>query len=275
MDLWQCSLILQISGVGEKWWVLIIATALSNPPSWMSSCWNLTITQKWETTSPSESCAFKILIHRSYLILNFRTSLTIFKNTGVSPWSLFRSDNAGFLLDFSFLFPKQISNTLQYELGYKEIFATTKSTPFFIREQCGPRLASIFRYTGACDQRDNSIFPTEGFYVRTTAELIGDCLSRYGSVKSDTHVEMNMPLFAGMSLQVCGRFGKIYEDKKIAKSTTIDGLFFLGGPQTLRGFDQAGATPCEENIARGTKVRNYFWGRFSFSHQVLSKNRIT
>lgn len=207
------------------------------------------------------------------MIFDCRTSITLFKNTGVSPWSLFRSDNAGCLLDFSFLFPKLVSNTLQYELGYKEIFASTKLTPFFIREQCGPRLASIFRYTGAYDQRDNSIFPTEGLYIRTTAELIGDSLSRYGSVKSDSHVEVNMPLFAGMSLQWCGRFGKVFEDRKLIKSTPIDGLFFLGGPQSLRGFDQAGATPCEENVARGTKVCILFCKNSTFSIKSFCKNR--
>jgi outer membrane protein insertion porin family len=44
--------------------------------------------------------------------------------------------------------PLQITHTLQYECGMKEIQATNKQTPFYIRQECGPRLASVFRYIG-------------------------------------------------------------------------------------------------------------------------------
>lgn len=84
--------------------------------------------------------------------------------------------------------------------------------------------------------------------------MIGDRLSQYGALKSESHVEMNVPLFAGMSLQLCGRLGKIYENPKVMKPLPIDGLFFLGGPQSLRGFDAAGATTVEDGVARGTRA---------------------
>lgn len=45
--------------------------------------------------------------------------------------------------------PLQVTHSLQYECGMKEIYATNKQTPFFIRQECGPRLASIFRYIGS------------------------------------------------------------------------------------------------------------------------------
>lgn len=183
-----------------------------------------------------------------------RTSISLFRHSNVSPWSRYKSDHAGFLLDFSFLMPLSVSHSFQYECGMKEIYPCNKTTPFFIREQCGPRLASVFRHIGAFDTRDDTVFPSVGIFVRTTTELIGDTLSNYGAVKSDSHVEMNVPLFSGMSLQLCGRIGKIYEDKRLVKSTPIDGLFFLGGPQNLRGFDLAGATPSQEGVPRGTKV---------------------
>jgi outer membrane protein insertion porin family len=138
----------------------------------------------------------------------------------------------------------------------KEIFASNKQTPFFIRNECGPRLASIFRHIGAFDTRDDRVFPTQGVYVRTTTEIIGDRLSKYGAIKCDSHVEMNVPLFAGMSLQLCGRLGKIFEDSKIMKPLPIDSLFFLGGPLSLRGFEFAGSTPMEDGVPKGT--RTYF-----------------
>lgn len=149
--------------------------------------------------------------------------------------------------------PLTVTHSFQYECGMKEIFASNKQTPFFIRQECGPRLASVFRHIASFDTRDDSVFPSQGIFFRTTSEIIGEKLSQYGAVKSDTHLEMSVPLFAGMSLQLCGRLGKILEDSK-AKPLPIDSLFFLGGPQSLRGFDGAGATPVQDGIPRGTRA---------------------
>lgn len=149
-------------------------------------------------------------------------------------------------------------HTLQYDCGYKEIQASNKATPFFIREQCGPRLVPTLRHIMAYDSRDNSVFPTQGIYFRTTSELFGDTLAKFGALKTDSHLELNVPLFAGASLSLCGRAGKIIEDKRTMKSTPIDSLFFLGGPQSLRGFDLAGATTVKDGVPQGSKVNNNF-----------------
>lgn len=55
----------------------------------------------------------------------------------------------------------------------KEIFPLDKKIPFFIREHCGPRLASVFRHIASYDDRDSSVYPTKGIYVKTTNELVG------------------------------------------------------------------------------------------------------
>lgn len=150
--------------------------------------------------------------------------------------------------------PLAISHSFQYECGVKEIFASNKQTPLFVRHECGPRLNSIFRHIAAYDTRDDNVFPMKGVFIRTTSEVIGDKLTNYGAVKGESHIEMNVPLFAGMSLQLCGRFGKILENLKVMNPTPIDSLFFLGGPQSLRGFDTAGATPVRDGVPRGTRA---------------------
>lgn len=182
------------------------------------------------------------------------TSITVFRHSNMFPWSSFRSDHSGLLLDFSFLAPLSVTHSFQYECGMKEIFASNKQTPFFIRKECGPRLASIFRHIGAFDSRDERVFPTQGIYVKTTTEIIGDRLSKYGAMKFDAHGEVNVPLFAGMSLQLCGRLGRIFEDHKVMNPLPIDSLFFLGGPLSLRGFEMAGATPYQDGVPRGSKT---------------------
>jgi outer membrane protein insertion porin family len=115
-------------------------------------------------------------------------------------------------------------------------------------------LASIFRHIGAFDTRDDRVFPTQGIYIRTTTEVIGDRLTQYGALKTDSHVEMNVPLFGGMSLQLCGRLGKLFENERIMKPLPIDSLFFLGGALSLRGFEPAGATPIQDGVPKGTRA---------------------
>ncbi|XP_058821418.1 SAM50-like protein CG7639 [Topomyia yanbarensis] len=178
------------------------------------------------------------------------TSVSIFKHSSPTPWSRFRTDETGVMLDFSFTLPFGLSNSLQYEVGMKEMFAMDKLTPFFIREHCGPRLAAIVRHIGIYEGRDSNVFPTNGVFIKTTNELMGSTLTQFGLVKSDVHCELNVPLFAGISLQMCGRVGVIVNDK-LKESIPINQLFFPGGPQSLRGFEIAGACPYREGVAVG------------------------
>lgn len=178
------------------------------------------------------------------------TSISVFKHSSPAPWSKFRTDETGMLLDFSFMLPFGLGNSLQYEVGMKEIFALDKQTPFFIRENCGPKLAAIIRYIGVYEGRDSNVFPTNGVFVKTTNELMGSSLTQFGLVKSDLHCELNVPLFAGISLQMCGRIGMLMNDKR-KETVPINQLFFPGGPQSLRGFEIAGACPYRDGVAAG------------------------
>lgn len=178
------------------------------------------------------------------------TSISVFKHSSPSPWSKFRTDETGMLLDFSFMLPFGLSNSLQYEVGMKEIFALDKQTPFFIRENCGPKLAAIIRYIGVYEGRDSNVFPSNGVFIKTTNELMGSSLTQFGMVKSDLHCELNVPLFAGISLQMCGRIGMLMNDKR-KETIPINQLFFPGGPQSLRGFEIAGACPNRDGVAAG------------------------
>uniref|UniRef100_A0A182JGX6 Bacterial surface antigen (D15) domain-containing protein n=1 Tax=Anopheles atroparvus TaxID=41427 RepID=A0A182JGX6_ANOAO len=179
------------------------------------------------------------------------TSVTIFRHSSPSRWAKYRTEDNGVLFDFSFAVPSlRFSNSLQYELGMKELFVLDRQTPFFVREHCGPRLASAFRYICQFDGRDDNVFPANGAFVKSTTELSGSRMSQLGIVRQDVHAELNVPLFLGMSLQVCGRIGTILHDKK-KEAIPINQLFFPGGPQTLRGFELAGACPWRDGVAAG------------------------
>ncbi|XP_035782272.1 SAM50-like protein CG7639 [Anopheles albimanus] len=186
------------------------------------------------------------------------TSITLFKTSSPAGWSKYRSEDAGVLLDFSFLLPAlNFSNSLQYELGMKELFALDKQTPFFVRENCGPRLVSTIRYIGQYEGRDDNVFPSSGAFVKGTTELIGSRLSETGIVRQDVHAELNVPLFLGLSVQLCGRAGITLYDRKKEK-LPINTLFFPGGPQSFRGFEMAGACPRRDGVAAG--CQSYWTG---------------
>lgn len=93
-------------------------------------------------------------------------------------------------------------------------------------------------------------------YFKTTNELIGEKISQYGTLKSEAHIEFNAPLFRGISLQLSGKVGRIFENQRIVDPTKIDTLFFLGGPLNLRGFEIGGATPNLEGVPKGS---NIYW----------------
>lgn len=128
-----------------------------------------------------------------------------------------------------------------------------KQVPFKIREHCGPKLASLVRYSVIYDQRDNPVFPTQGLMLKSVNEYCG-LGGNVAYMSSTTHGEISVPLVAGLVAQVCGRIGVIKE----TKNTTvlpISRLFYCGGPLTLRGFKYGGAGPVVEGTSIGAQVR--------------------
>lgn len=125
--------------------------------------------------------------------------------------------------------------------------------PFAIREHCGPKLASLVRYSLIYDQRDNPVFPTQGLMLKSVNEYCG-LGGNVAYMSSTTHGEVSVPLAAGLVAQVCGRIGVIKE----TKNTTvlpISSLFYCGGPLTLRGFKYGGAGPVVDGTSIGAQVR--------------------
>lgn len=126
-----------------------------------------------------------------------------------------------------------------------------KGIPFFVREQSGPRLASACRYICSWDRRDNAIFPTQGVFIKTTNEISG-IGGNVNYLMNNSHFEVNVPLFAGISTQFCARVGIMQSEQLSA--VPISNLFILGGPLTIRGFKTAGVGPNIEGCATGLNV---------------------
>lgn len=181
-------------------------------------------------------------------------SLSLFKHSDKMEISAFKNSNLGVMLDFSFLtnLPVELSHVLQYETAIKEISGLGKSIPFFVRQHCGPRMSSLVRYIVAYDSRDNTVFPSYGFLLKTTNEVCGFG-GNIGYMMNNTQTELSIPLFNGFVAQVCSRFGLIQRDKRHL-DIPISNLFVFGGNQTLRGFQFGGAGPQTDGYSSGAHV---------------------
>jgi len=203
-------------------------------------------------------------------------SFSIFRQTDRFDISSFQTTNIGYLVDFSahtmvgvdvslenlqcklnFLaiyFNFQLTHSLQYENAIRDVGLLNKSVPFAIRDHCGPKLASLLRYSVVYDNRDGNVFPTRGIYLKSVNEYCG-LGGNVAYTSSTAHGELNVPLFAGLVAQFCARVGVVKETKNTTQ-LPISSLFYCGGPLTLRGFKFGGAGPVVESTPIGAQS---FW----------------
>ncbi|EDW73896.1 uncharacterized protein Dwil_GK19448, isoform B [Drosophila willistoni] len=184
-------------------------------------------------------------------------SLSIFRQTDRFDISSFQTTNLGYVADFSVhtMLGLDLTHSLQYENSIRELnLLNNKSAPFGIREHCGPKLASLLRYSVVYDNRDGTVFPTRGILLKSTNEYCG-LGGNVAYVSSTVHGEVNVPLIPGIVAQFCGRVG-IMKETKNTTQLPISNLFYCGGPLTLRGFKFGGAGPVMEGTPIGAQT---FW----------------
>ncbi|KAM8713436.1 hypothetical protein ACLKA7_013708 [Drosophila subpalustris] len=183
-------------------------------------------------------------------------SFSVFRQTDRYDISSFQTTNLGYLVDFSAhtMLGLDLTHSLQYENSIRDLGLLNKSVPFAIREHCGPKLASLLRYSLIYDNRDGSVFPTRGILLKSVNEYCG-LGGNIAYTSSTAHGEVNVPLFAGLVAQFCGRVGVMKETKKTTM-LPINNMFYCGGPLTLRGFKYGGAGPVIDGTPIGAQT---FW----------------
>lgn len=178
------------------------------------------------------------------------SSIILSKFSAEYPWSKYRTEHLGLIFDTSFVLPAQVRHSLQAETSFREVNVTAKQVPLELRKHCGPRMGTILRYICTMDERDSSIFPTRGFFIRSTNEVAGLYGGNINYASTNGHAEVNVPLIAGLSMQLTGRAG-IISPGKLTPPVPINSLFTLGGSQSLRGFAMAGANDHIDGVAMG------------------------
>ncbi|XP_011186814.2 SAM50-like protein CG7639 [Zeugodacus cucurbitae] len=213
---------------------------------------------------------WKSFFHTRFVENRPEVSFSLFRHVDRMDVSSFQNANLGFVADFSVnsLYPFELTHSIQYEASIRELSLLAKQVPFAIREHCGPKLASLVRYSVVYDQRDNPVFPTQGLMLKSVNEYCG-LGGNVAYMSSTTHGEISVPLVAGLVAQVCGRIGVIKE----TKNTTvlpISSLYYCGGPLTLRGFKYGGAGPVVDGTSIGAQTHwctgLHLWGPLPFNH---------
>lgn len=129
--------------------------------------------------------------------------------------------------------------TVSYRVERNEITDVQSDASTYIRAQEGERDTSAIGLRTTYDNRDSTLFPTDGWFLWLDNEMSGlGGDSQY--VSGRTGASWFYPVFDQVVLNTLGEVGAIagYGDEDVA----INERFFLGG-STLRGFESAGIGP--------------------------------
>lgn len=209
----------------------------------------------------------KPFYHTSLGHLKPEISCSLQKHTSFYDWYKIKTEQVGLIGHGSLIFPKSVQHSVRFETYIRDTKVLNKYCPFFIREYCGPVLGNLFGYTISYDKRNSNVFATHGPFLKSSFELIDSSCKAIGHLKHDLHIEYNHPLSSTISLQLCTRLGQIFESSKCGR-VNISDMFYLGGPQTLRGFCTAGANIQRDNVSAGAHcywvVGFHVWSKLPF-----------
>lgn len=145
---------------------------------------------------------------------------------------------------------KELTENIRADVTYKlenvNVFNVTENASRFIKEQEGRSTTSALSVTFSMDTRDDFFAPTRGSRHSVLLQNAGGFLggdNYFVKIAGETSWFFPFPLSTVLNLR--GRVGFIepYSGRKVP----IYEKFFVGGLQTLRGFEYGRAGPIDEN----------------------------
>jgi len=147
-------------------------------------------------------------------------------------------------------FGKELTENIRMDAMYKleriDVYNVAEDASRFIKEQKGKATTSAISFTPSMDTRDDFFAPTRGARHSLSFQDAGGILggdNDYVKVQGETSWFFPMPL--GMVLNLRGKAGII--EPYGGKKAPIYEKFFVGGMQTVRGFEYGMAGPIDEN----------------------------
>ncbi|KAJ8707895.1 hypothetical protein PYW07_011572 [Mythimna separata] len=204
------------------------------------------------TVGYRNTCCFHVSGSKPLLLRKFQPVISgsVYQQNQEYPWSGYRLLDRGFHFNVDLKTSPQMRHNIQWEALFRDLSVINKSS-FAVRESSGPQFRSSLRHNICLDSRDADIFPTEGLWLSVRNELagIGGSVANY---KSELQFQANHLLSEelGLVVQASGAFGLLHD----VYGTTLSEHYFLGGPTTLRGFQQRGVGPHVDGQAIGGKI---------------------
>jgi outer membrane protein insertion porin family len=167
-------------------------------------------------------------------------------------------DQAGFGLRMGYDITEYLRNTLSYQFRADRIHNVDDDAPDVIRDELGWKYYSIIGSTLTYDRRDSSIDPREGYFTTLEAHyagVAGDVQYLSGTLSGGYYY----PLTKDVTLSTTQEVG--YIQPLFGDYLHYPDGFFLGGPGSLRGFDDRGAGPREVGAKKkyGSVGGQFLW----------------
>jgi len=185
---------------------------------------------------------------------NLKVCAAAFSQNGEFPWSGYKQIDRGTFLELLFESAPKVQHSIRWEGVWRELNCLTRTTAFQVREEMGHSLKSALKHSLLVDKRDNPILPTRGILFRLNTEYAG-LGGDIGFVKNDLELQGNIQLPMDLVFQASlagGIMRKVHNEKMV----TLADRFYLGGPLTLRGFENRGVGPHSEGCGVGAET---FW----------------
>ena len=147
-------------------------------------------------------------------------------------------------------FGKELTERIRVDAMYKleniNVFSVSEEASHYIKEQEGKKTTSAISFGLSMDTRDDYFVPTRGakhsLFIQDAGGILGGD-NYYVKVTGETSWFFPMPLNTVLNLRGQAGFIEPYGGKKVP----IYEKFFVGGLQTVRGFEYGMAGPFDEN----------------------------
>jgi outer membrane protein insertion porin family len=147
-------------------------------------------------------------------------------------------------------FGKELTDSLRIDAMYKletiNVYDVTDDASIYIKDQKGKKLTSAISVTPSIDTRDDYFNPRRGgrhsLFVQNAGGILGGD-NYFVKVLGQTSWFFPLPLHSTLNLRAQAGMIKEYGGKELP----IYEKFFVGGIQTVRGFEYGTAGPMDEN----------------------------
>jgi len=175
-------------------------------------------------------------------------------------------NQAGYALRMGYDLTEYLRQTLSYQFRADDIYHVKNKAPQAIHDETGYKFYDIIGSKLAYDRRDSQFDPRSGYFITLDTSLafpgVGSAVSSLSNVKYVSGTLQGgyfYPVTSNVTLSASSEVG--YIQPLFGDYLHYPDGFFLGGPDSLRGFDVHGVGPREANARKkyGSIGGKFLW----------------